>query len=89
MANDGRLKRDFKVNLTKMVMVYGFGVFFLSHLLACFQLIVAWIANSYIKFKAHNWNIDAIAGAFIANGFATIATMMLPNADLPLIHHGT
>lgn len=47
------------------------------NLLATFQLIVAWITHAHIELKAHYRNIDAVAGAFVANGMATMTAMML------------
>lgn len=32
----------------------------IKYLLACFQLIIALIADSNIEFKAHDWDVDAI-----------------------------
>lgn len=61
----------------------------IGYSLACFELVVALIAHTHIEFKAHNGNVDAIGGAFVANGPAAVAAVMLPNADLPLVHHGT
>lgn len=63
------------------------GVFL--NLLACFQLIIALITDSNIELEAHYWNIDAIAGAFVANSSATMAAMMLSDADLFCFHHGS
>lgn len=42
------------------------------------QLLEAGIANTNVVLESHNGYIDAIGGAIIANGLATMATVMLP-----------
>lgn len=61
----------------------------ICYALACFQLFIAWITHSNVKFEAHYWNIDAIARAFVTDCTTTMTTMMLSYANLSLIHHGT
>lgn len=80
VANDGRLEINvmFKKAISDRLW-WRICLLRENRLLDRLQLIIAWITDAYIEFKAHNRYIDAIHRAFITNGAAAMSTMMLPN----------
>lgn len=64
-----------------------------NHIPQCYSLFAlqsleALLAHTHVELKSHDRNVDPIVGALVAHGLATVATVMLPNADLLLVDHG-
>lgn len=49
---------------------------------------MAGIANAYIELEAHDRYVDAAVAALITDGLATVPAVVLPDAQLTLVHHG-
>lgn len=61
--------------------------YYLSHLLICFKLGVAWITDSYFKLKTHRRYWYTLRRTTSTKRTTTVATMMLPQSKLSLVHH--
>lgn len=48
-----------------------------KYLLNGLKLLIAWIAHTNVKLKAHYGNVDPIGWAFVTDGMTAVAAMVL------------